>query len=229
MGKIISLRTFSKIKILVVFVFLFLVVSSITLFKSNTLFLQKPYETSSIPTKGVSQGHSNEISKNKAEYSNVLNSVAELQEVKDFKKLLEDNNKSTLGIMITDYPDIGRPHFTVKVYESLADHDTVFNWYRVSVEGEVTRQVMSAIDKWDVVQAKTASLIPEPSPKTFVVEKVVPAQCPITQGKYDVDMQKKNDQIADIQQALNYANLEIGRLSGEVFRLQGRVNMINGY
>ena len=90
--------------------------------------------------------------------------------------------------MVPDSPDIGKPYFTVKVYESFADHDTVFNWYRITVEGTTSKQDLSA------------------------------------QDKHDTDIKSKNDQIAQMQQAINYLKVEVGRLEGEVFFWKSRAN-----
>lgn len=85
------------------------------------------------------------------ENQKILDSVFGLQEVKDLKKLIDENGRSTLGLFLNEYPTADNPNYTIQVYEEFPDHTATFNWYRVSTNGEISRQDFSQFDKWDII------------------------------------------------------------------------------
>lgn len=88
-----------------------------------------------------------------------LGLLGNLQEVKDFKKRIEDIGRTKPIVEIDSWPNTKIPYYSVHVYEEVQDspdysHTATFGWYRVDPKTwTVTRLDLSVEnEKWDIVK-----------------------------------------------------------------------------
>lgn len=60
----------------------------------------------------------------------ILSRISNLPEVKEFRQLVGENNKSTFNVRVAAYPTQDLPYYLIQVYEIFSDHQTTFGWYR---------------------------------------------------------------------------------------------------
>lgn len=94
-------------------------------------------------------------------YQNVdkaLNLIRGLQEVKEFKKEVEDIGKSKPIVVMDRYPNPNNPYYIIQVYAEVPEIDgfsptLTFGWYRIDPKTwTVMKMDLSAeYDKWDII------------------------------------------------------------------------------
>lgn len=154
-----------------------------------------------------------------------LSLVANLQEVKEFKKRIEDIGIAKPIVAIDGYPDSENPYYLVHVFEEVPDsadtfHTATFNWYRVDPKTwTVTRLDLSTKDeKWDIVDTTgniTATPIPtvskppikpKPTPQPTFTPQPTPASNPVKEQALkaiDEKISKINQQIASLNAVID--------------------------
>lgn len=74
--------------------------------------------------------HLPEVGVSNDEAQKAIDAVAKIQEVQDFKKLVEESSRSKFSIEIGALPTKNMPYYLVQVFEIFPDHQTTFAWYR---------------------------------------------------------------------------------------------------
>ena len=78
--------------------------------------------------------------------------VAVLPEVQEFRKLVEENNRSTFHVELEELAATPKPYIVVRVFEVFPDHQVTFNRYRIDSKGKGVLRYNVIDDIWESVK-----------------------------------------------------------------------------